>query len=106
MENQNNQESTNVNDQADGKFDRSIKKQVEGSTDKDSGNDDGRVFKNKQMNQADEDVRENEDASLQDKSYSFGEDNTDDEEYHDIDDVEDEETDLIDKFDTDDNNIY
>lgn len=31
-------------------------------------------------------VRENEDASLQDQSYSFDESNTDDEDFHDIDD--------------------
>lgn len=34
-------------------------------------------------------VRENEDASLQDDSYSFDEDNTDNEEFHDADESDD-----------------
>lgn len=37
---------------------------------------------------AEEEVRENEDASLQDESYSFDSDNTGIEEYHDVDDAE------------------
>lgn len=36
---------------------------------------------------AEEEVRENEDASLQDDSYSFDSDNTGIEEYHDVDDA-------------------
>ena len=46
---------------------------------------------------AENDVRETEDASLPDKEYAFGEDNTDNEEYHDADD--DLGGDLFDIFD-------
>ncbi|MFL5785156.1 MAG: hypothetical protein ACJ76H_11130 [Bacteriovoracaceae bacterium] len=46
-------------------------------------------------------VRQNEDASLQDDSYSFDEDNTGNEEFHDIDDVEDDSSDLTDIFESD-----
>jgi hypothetical protein len=50
---------------------------------------------------ADTQVRQNEDASLQDDSYSFDEDNTDNEEFHDMYDVEDDSTDLADIFESD-----
>lgn len=46
---------------------------------------------------AEAEVIENEDASLQDKEYSFDEDNTDNEEYHDADD--ESGRDLADIFD-------
>jgi|GEM_PF-5550817 len=51
------------------------------------------------ISDAEDEVRENEDASLQDKSYSFDEENTDSEEYHDADDadladIEDEDSDI------------
>jgi hypothetical protein len=44
---------------------------------------------------ADTQVRQTEDASLQDDSYSFDESNTDNEEYHDVDDDSSELTDLF-----------
>ena len=72
MQNQNNQENLqenkNFKDQADGKL-NPVK-------------DKKRVSEH----DADDEVRENEDASLQDKTYSFDEENTDTEEYHDADD--------------------
>ena len=80
MPNQNNQ--TLHKDQADGKFDKN-------------------VLKHKEMSDADTEVRENEDASLQDDTYAFDEDNTDNEEFHDLDDV-DESSDLTDLFESDD----
>lgn len=43
--------------------------------------------KEEQLTRAEEEVRENEDASLQDESYSFDSDNTGVEEYHDVDDA-------------------
>jgi hypothetical protein len=46
---------------------------------------------------AEAEVEANEDASLPDKEYAFGEDNTDNEEYHDADD--DSGLDLVDLFD-------
>jgi hypothetical protein len=47
-------------------------------------------------------VRQNEDASLQDDSYAFDEANTDNEEFHDIDDAGDDASDLADLFESDD----
>lgn len=73
MPNQNTQ-----NDQADGKFDKNVK-----------------------VKNAEAEVRENEDASLQDDTYSFDEDNTDNEEFHDLDDIS-EDSDLTDIFEGDD----
>lgn len=64
--NNNNQVSQ---DQADGKFDSSVKTNL------------------KYVNAEDE-VRQTEDASLPDKEYAFGEDNTDNEEYHDAEDFQ------------------
>ncbi len=75
MENQNSSEKM-PQDQADGKFDRPIRLNRDPK----------------------ESVRETEDASLQDKEYSFDEDNTDDEEFHDIDNI-DAETELTDTLD-------
>lgn len=49
-----------------------------------------------------EEVRENEDASLPDDSYSFDEDNTANEEYHDVDEEDLEDID----FDNDDDFVY
>ena len=69
MANQNEQVK-NTNDQADGKFDRTLKTMQS------------------ELDSVDPNVsvRETEDASLPDKEYAFGEDNTDTEEYHDADD--------------------
>lgn len=65
-------------DQADGKFDKNV------------------------VTNADTQVRETEDASLQDDTYSFDEDNTDNEEFHDMDDLGEEAGDLTDIFEADD----
>jgi hypothetical protein len=46
----------------------------------------GESYKTDLMTPAEHEVRENEDASLQDSSYTFDEDNTGDEEFHDVDD--------------------
>lgn len=43
--------------------------------------------KEEKLTRAEEEVRENEDASLQDESYSFDSENTGVEEYHDVDDA-------------------
>lgn len=51
---------------------------------------------------ADTQVRETEDASLQDDTYSFDEANTDNEEYHDVDDLGEDAGDLTDIFEADD----
>lgn len=83
MPNQNTQ-----NDQADGKFDKNVVSNEP-------------VKKKNLMSDADAEVRENEDASLQDDTYSFDEDNTDNEEFHDLDDV-DGDSDLTDIFEGDD----
>lgn len=63
-------QNTQNNDQADGKFDKNVKS-------------------------PEEQVRQTEDASLQDDTYSFDEDNTDNEEYHDVDDDSSELTDIF-----------
>ena len=49
----------------------------------------------------DKQVRATEDASLQDDSYSFDEDNTDNEEFHDVDEPDDA-SELTDIFESDD----
>ncbi len=64
-------------DQADGKFDKNV------------------------VTNADTQVRETEDASLQDDTYSFDEDNTDNEEFHDTD-LSEDAGDLTDIFESDD----
>jgi hypothetical protein len=69
MQNQNNQENTSFNDQS--KSDQALKDEVVN-------------------HDAEMEVRENEDASLQDKEYSFDEDLTGTEEYHDVDDFGDD----------------
>lgn len=88
MENQNNQENTSGRDQADGKFDGNVKQEqlAKGVT-----------------ADADAQVRETEDASLPDDAYSFDEDNTDNEEYHDAGDLGD--SDLTDVFDANDDGL-
>ncbi len=74
--------SKNSNDQSGKKFDRAYQNLK---------NDFKKV-------DPDQSVRETEDASLPDKEYAFGEDNTDLEEYHDADDE-----DLEDMFGNEDN---
>lgn len=48
----------------------------------------GATYSENLMNRAEAQVRENEDASLQDDTYAFDEDNTDNEEYHDAEDFD------------------
>lgn len=67
-------QNTQNNDQADGKFDKNVKS-------------------------AEQQVRQTEDASLQDDTYSFDEANTDNEEFHDIDDDSSELTDIFESDD-------
>lgn len=81
MPNQDTQ-GTHHKDQADGKFDENVV------------NRDPLTKKNP-LSGADAEVRENEDASLQDDTYSFDEDNTDNEEFHDIDDDSSDLTDIF-----------
>jgi hypothetical protein len=108
-QNQNNQENTSFNDQADGKFDKAVKNAqgAGGTTEKDklskgvSTDDDenaGGVYSENLMSKSDKEVRENENASLQDDSYSFDEANTDNEEYHDADAADDMDFDNDDDF--------
>jgi hypothetical protein len=73
MENQNNQENTTFNDQS--LSDQQFNAETLGAGEEEVS--------------AEEQVRENEDASLQDKEYSFDEDLTGTEEYHDVDDFGD-----------------
>ncbi len=79
--NQANQENSSFYDQADGKFKDMLAKGVAPDEEENSG----KTYSKNLMDKADSEVRENEDASLQDDSYSFDEDNTDNEEYHDVD---------------------
>lgn len=101
MENQPNQENTSFNSQADGQIDKAVKTKAEQlrkgvtSDDEDTG---GEVYSKNLMSRSDKEVRENEDASLQDDSYSFDEANTDNEEYHDADGAEDFDLDNDDDF--------
>ncbi len=97
--NESNQEHSSFYDQADGKFNKAIEnanlktgaqkgqKLSPGVTADDDENA-GSTYSKNLMNRADAEVRENEDASLQDDTYSFDEDNTDNEEYHDVGDAD------------------
>ncbi len=107
--NENNQEHSTFYDQADGNFDKAIQntqgsginqnqdKLSKGVTSDDDENA-GSTYSKNLMGNAEGEVRENEDASLQDDSYSFDEANTDNEEYHDADEVEDFDIDNDDDF--------
>lgn len=93
MPGQNNQEELSHN-QADGKFDSSAAGGDELNSDDTETS--GEVYSNNLMgNKAENQVRENEEASLQDDTYAFDEDNTGSEEYHDASDVEDGVDDYI-----------
>ncbi len=95
-------QNTQRNDQADGKFDKNVVNReplTKANTDDDDQS--GSVYSKNLMSNADAQVRENEDASLQDDTYAFDEDNTDNEEFHDLDDVGGE-SDLTDIFEADD----
>ncbi len=93
QENQNN-ENASFYDQADGKFNKAIQNGQNEKLAKGVTSDDEEDL----MADADSQVRETEDASLQDDTYSFDEDNTDNEEYHDAGDVEDFDIDNDDDF--------
>lgn len=87
MPNQQNQDAQYGNpakNQADGKFDQNV------STD-DTDTSGEAYSKNLMSTTAEGQVRENEDASLQDDSYSFDSDNLGDEDIHDTGDFEDDE---------------
>lgn len=82
MTNENDQEHTTFYDHADRPFERiftsaSAKKKAAKKQDKET------------LDEVKRQVRETEDASLQDDSYSFDESNTDNEEYHDVSDATD-----------------
>lgn len=109
MENQSNQENTSKNSQADGQFDKTVQnanlrggtqeqqKLSKGVTSDDDENA-GEVYSENLMNKAEAQVRATEDASLQDDTYSFDEDNTSNEEYHDAGDAADFDLDNDDDF--------
>lgn len=85
-----NPENTSFYDQADQTFNRKLNekeiklaKGVKG--DEETEEEEASEF----GGSAEQQVRQTEDASLQDESYSFDESNTDNEEYHDADDADD-----------------
>lgn len=82
MENQQNQENTSFNDQS--RADRALDDRFDKTTLK-AMNEQGGVEVEADGVNAESMVRETEDASLQDKEYSFDEDLTGTEEYHDAD---------------------
>lgn len=72
-----NQEHTTFYDQADGKLEKKLQDLQSGKVKETEKLSPG------VMSDAENEVLENEEASLQDDSYSFDEDNTGNEEYHD-----------------------
>jgi hypothetical protein len=97
QENQESSENSSFYDQADGSFNKAIKsvQSQDGTVDPEklskgvTADQDGRsgsTYSKNLMADPDSQVRATEDASLQDDSYSFDESNTDNEEYHDVDD--------------------
>ena len=110
--NQENQESTEHSsfyDQADQKFNQSIQNQdklAKGVTDDSeiSSATGGEEYSEnladggQNLADAESQVRATEDASLQDDTYSFDEANTDNEEFHDVDDYEDFDMDNDDDY--------
>ncbi len=107
QENNQNNENASFYDQADGKFNKAIQnggqqeKLSKGVTEDEVSTDDeegGSTYSKNLMSTAEGQVRETEDASLQDDTYAFDEDNTDNEEYHDAGDVEDFDIDNDDDF--------
>ena len=96
-------QNTQRNDQPDGKFDKNVVNREplsKGISEDDEQS--GSVYSRNLQSNADTEVRENEDASLQDDTYAFDEDNTDNEEFHDLDDIGDDASDLTDIFESDD----
>ncbi len=101
QENNQNNENTSFYDQADGKFNKSIQNNQTKKLAKGVADDDENAEKTDSKNllaDAGAQVRETEDASLQDDTYSFDEENTDNDEYHDAGDVEDFDIDNDDDF--------
>jgi hypothetical protein len=100
--NETNQEHTTFYDQADEKFNKVVEKvtghedeinpaEKDRLTSKVTSDDDenaGSTYSKNLMNRADAEVRENEDASLQDDTYAFDSDNLGNEDYHDVGDVD------------------
>lgn len=98
MENQNNQEAKN---QADGTFDQNVKTPIKkeplnAQAVSDDDDQAGSVYSQNLMSDADTQVRATEDASLQDDTYAFDEDNTDNEDIHDVADFGEVDSDLFD----------
>ncbi len=95
--NKQNQENISFYDQVDAKTRGAVKNATQsgGNIEKSSPADEvtsdqeeesgGEVYSQNIMEKAEAQVRENEQASLQDDSYSYDEDNTADEEFHDVD---------------------
>lgn len=98
-ENNINQENSSLNDRAESDKKINQQKLSKGVSSEDDEYA-GETYSKNLMNKAQTQVRENEDASLQDNTYSFDENNTDNEEYHDADegDLEDFDIDNDDDF--------
>lgn len=100
--NESNQGHSTFYDQADEKFSRSIqnvdpkpeeinpveKNRLESGVTTDIDENSGSTYSKNLMGRAEGEVRENEDASLQDDSYAFDSDNLGTEDYHDVGDVD------------------
>lgn len=98
MANQNDQEHSSFYDQADGKFNEAIEKGKLPDKKIASTSESKSDFSDEGLPDPDKQVRETEDASLQDSTYSFDESNTDNEEYHDASDAEEIDYDNDDDF--------
>ena len=95
-QNEGNQEHSTFYDQADGNLEgrEKLSKGVTSDADENAGE----TYSQNLMSPAEGEVRENEDASLQDDSYAFDEDNTGSEEYHDADSTDDIDLDNYEDF--------
>lgn len=89
MGNQSNQENSSFYDQADGKFNQALEKNEKLSKGVAPNEEESEYIEELEENEAspmsetERQVRETEDASLQDGTYAFDEQNTGNEEYHD-----------------------
>lgn len=92
MGNQSNQENSSFYDQADGKFNQALEKPEKLSKGVSPDEEESEYVEEleeteesqqKVMSESERQVRETEDASLQDETYAFDEQNTGNEEYHD-----------------------
>lgn len=93
MQNENTQsnDNTSFNDQANGGMNNVLnnaKEKLAKGVTTDDDEQAGATYSKNLMNRAETQVRENEDASLQDDTYAFDEDNTENEEYHDAEDID------------------